>query len=76
MEKALGALGGHGSLHLQVDYQKMDSPFVRCAEEDDYQKMLATLLADVNRRLEVPNVPAVILLVLWGSFVRLYLMSN
>lgn len=36
----------------------MDSPFVQCLEEDDYQKRLAVLLAEVRSRPEVPSAVA------------------
>lgn len=48
--------GGRGTFRLHVACKEMDAPSVRCREEEDYQKMLASLLAKVSRRSDVRSV--------------------
>lgn len=55
---------GRRALQLKAAYHEMDSPFVPCREEDDYQKGLAVLLVKVLRRPEVQSVVAADLLAL------------
>lgn len=40
----------------------MDSPIVRCREEDEYQKKMAILLAEIRRSSDVQSVVAIDLL--------------
>lgn len=67
---------GHGALQQKAPCQKINSPFFRCREEDDYQKSLAVLLAEVQRRLEVPSVVAIDVLALPEDLSQLYFVSN
>lgn len=69
-------LGGHGALHLKLGSQETDSLFVQWRKEDDYQKRLAVLLAEIRGRPAVPSVVTVNLLPLLEDLCRLYFMSN
>lgn len=65
--------GDWSALHLQAACRDMDSQFVWCREVEDYQKSLATLLAEMHCRSEVLSVVAVDLLVLPEVLSRLHL---
>lgn len=53
----------------------MHSPFFLCRKEDDYQKRMDTLLAEVYRRQEVPSVVATDSLVFANNIGCFYFMS-
>lgn len=50
--------GSRRALPLKAACQQIDSHFVCCRGEDDYQKGLAVLLAEVRRRPKVPSLVA------------------
>lgn len=56
--------------------RELGSSFIRCREEDDYQKKLATLLAEIRRLAKVPRVDAINLLAFPENLGRFYFISN
>lgn len=63
--RRVGSTGGVcGVLHLHAICREMDPLFVRLRVENEYQKRLGTLFAEMLHRLEVTNVVAVHLLAL------------
>lgn len=71
-----GGVEGPRDLGFQVVWRDMGSPFVRSAEEIDYQKRLVALLTAVRRRLAVPSGVATNLLALLENLVWFYFNSN
>lgn len=71
---SLESTGGRGCevLHKQAACWKMDSPVIRCPEDDDYKKTLVHLLAKVRHRSEVSGIVAVDMLVLAVGLSRRY----
>lgn len=54
----------------------MDSLFLRCREEDDYQRRLADLLADVHHRRELRTIEGTELFVLLQYLRRLHFLAR
>lgn len=75
MQEALEALESSQCLAADGNLAG-ESPFARCREKDDYQKILAVLLADVQHRPKVPNVVAIDLLALPDDVSKVYFTCN
>lgn len=68
--------GGCGSFTLKVACHKMDFTFFQCLDEDDYQKMLASLLAKVRRSSTVLTVLPTVSLCTAENMDHLYSVAN
>lgn len=67
---------GRDASTLKAECREMDSPFVRCREEDDYQQRLEALLAEVRDRFTVPTLVATDLFCLAEDLCHLYFVAN
>lgn len=67
---------GRGASGLRAARSELDSPFVRCREADEYQRLLAGLLADVRCLPGVPTLVATDLFVFIEDLKRLYVLAN
>lgn len=67
---------GHSASTQTAECREINSPFVQCCKEDEYQQKLTGLLAEVRHRLAVPTLVAVDFLSLAEDFGHVYLVTN